>query len=34
MWLTRDKELEQLNSSDRKVSLAKDSVYRGEGVVG
>ena len=33
-WLTRDKELEQLKGSDGEVSSAKDSVYRGEGIVG
>ena len=30
----QDKELEQLRGSDGKVSSAKDSVYRGEGIVG
>ena len=33
-WLTRDKELERLRGSDGEVSSAKDSVYRGEGIVG
>ena len=30
----QDKELEQLRGSDGEVSSAKDSVYRGEGIVG
>ena len=30
----QDKELEELRGSDGKVSLAKDSVYRGERIVG
>ena len=30
----QDKELEELRGSDSNVSSAKDSVYRGEGIVG
>ena len=33
-WLTRDKELQQLNDSNGEVSSARDSVYGGKGIVG